>query len=159
MSDEMKKLITTAQTELKADIAAIRADVGSVRTELKADIAAVRAELKDEIGSLRTEFKAELKSEITGVWTELGRVNERLDGHDAWLRGITTEQARARGDIEWLKENMVSRGEFKSGMSQIMGRFDGFASLFDEFRLRWAVQSDTLAQHHQRLSALEQKRA
>ncbi|OGR98123.1 MAG: hypothetical protein A2V88_06140 [Elusimicrobia bacterium RBG_16_66_12] len=134
----------------------------AVKTELKADIAAVRT----EIGSLRSEFKTELKSEITGVRAELGRVNKRLDGHDVWLRGITTEQARARGDIEWLKENMVSRGEFKSAMNQIMGRFDGFASLFDEFRLRWAVQSDTLAQHHhrrddheKRLSALEPKRA
>jgi hypothetical protein len=116
-------------------------------------------EMKKLILDVKTELKAELK-------TELGRVNERLDGHDVWLRGITTEQARARGDIEWLKENMVSRGEFRAAMDQLLGRFDGFASKFDEFRLRWAVQSDTLSQHHhrledheKRLSILEPKRA
>lgn len=122
--------------------------------------------MSDEMKKLILAVKTELKADIVSVRTELDRVNERWDARDGWLRGITTEQARARGDIEWLKENMISRGEFRAAMDQILGRFDGFASKSDEFRLRWSVQSDTLTRHHhrledheKRLSALEPKRA
>lgn len=69
----------------KTDVAAVNADLATVKAELKADIAALRTELKGDIAALR----AELKDDIAAVRTELATVK-----HDLlrWMVGMAFAQ-------------------------------------------------------------------
>ena len=57
--------------EVRAEVAALRADMADMRAELKGEIADLRTELKGEIADLRTELKGdigELRTELrTGL--------------------------------------------------------------------------------------------
>ena len=67
-----------AEVATKADIADLRAEIVTLRTELKGEINDLRTELKGDINDLRTELKGdindlrtELKGDISGLRTEL----------------------------------------------------------------------------------------
>ena len=47
-------------TELRAEIALVRAEIDHLRTELRADIDQLRTELRAEVDQLRTEFRSEM---------------------------------------------------------------------------------------------------
>ena len=74
------------RTELKGEIAGVRADLASLRTELKGDITELRTELKGDITELKgdiTGLRAELKGDIAGVKHDLLR----------WMVGMAFAQA------------------------------------------------------------------
>jgi len=86
-------------------------------------------------------------------------VQAQFDRIDALLLDIVADQARARGDIEWLKTNTVTRDEFKNGISLILDRFDALAGKFEDSRYGSAKNADRLDEHEKRISALETKRS
>jgi hypothetical protein len=110
----------------------------------------------DEMRQLIESVKSELKTEISlfkeQVSSEFVRVDERL-------RALTVEQARARGDIEWLKGNMVTRDEFKSSINLILGRFDSFAKKWDNNGYHLAKHGEQLVDHEKRLAHIETERS
>jgi hypothetical protein len=66
---EKATLGPSARLATRDDVADLRTETESLRTELKAEIAALRAELKEEIAALR----AELHKEIGGLaWKAAG---------------------------------------------------------------------------------------
>lgn len=106
----------------------------------------------------------DMRHALTAVRTEIAGVAERLDGHDRrfdgvdkTIRSIAVEQARARGDIEWLKDNMVTRTEYKAGMDLILGKLDGIAGKLEDSRYDSAKNLVRLDEHERRIKALETK--
>jgi len=78
---------------------------------------------------------------------------------DVRLHALTVEQARARGDIESLKENSATRGELRAGVDLIMNRLDGLAGKMDDMRYYMAKQNDRLDGHETRITRLESGRS
>jgi uncharacterized protein involved in exopolysaccharide biosynthesis len=68
--------VASVRTQLKTEIGSVRKEIGSVRTELKAEIGFVRTELEAEIGSVRTELKAEIGSLRSELKNEIGLARE-----------------------------------------------------------------------------------
>lgn len=61
--------LASLRTEIKEEIAAVRAEIAAVRAELREEIAGVRAELREEIAGVR----ADLHKEIGGLaWKAAG---------------------------------------------------------------------------------------
>jgi hypothetical protein len=100
-----------------------------------------------------------IKCEMSAVKHNLAIVDQRLGTVETTLRNVVVEQSRARGDIEWLKENSVTRGEFKSGLDLILTRIDGLAGKFEDSRYGSAKNADRIDDHERRISAIEAKRA
>jgi hypothetical protein len=66
-AEALAEAMSGAELATTADIAAVRTEIATVRTELKAEIAALRTELKAEIAAVRSEVaavRAELKADI-----------------------------------------------------------------------------------------------
>lgn len=66
--------------------------------------------------------------------------------------------ARLTGDMADIKAamgNMATKGD----ISALNARMDGFAGLLEDSRRRWAVHSDTLARHDERIGKLERRRS
>ncbi|MBS1905467.1 MAG: hypothetical protein JST33_02635 [Actinobacteria bacterium] len=69
--------LNVTRTELKSDIADVRAELTEVKRELKSDILELRTELKGDIADGRKELKsdiADVRTELTEVRRELGDV-------------------------------------------------------------------------------------
>ena len=88
LEGKFDRQLSESHSELKGDIAGLRA-------ELKDDIAGLRTELKDDIAGLRTE----LKGDIAGLRTEIRRVEDKVDDCNQRL-------ARVEGII-LAREDMV----------------------------------------------------
>jgi hypothetical protein len=125
-------------------------------------------QLIHSVGSELSLFKEQTSAEFIHVNSEFARLIERMDSefaridgrlasHDEGLRAVRIEQARARGDIEWLKENMLTRGEFQTSMSFLLGRFDAFLAKWDDTRYHLAKHGEQLVDHAGRLSRLEKE--
>ncbi len=65
----------------------------------------------------------------------------KIDGH---FHAMAVEQARARGDIEELKRDMVTRSEFHSVMNLVLTRLDGIAGSLADMRYDMAKQNHRL---------------
>ncbi len=82
---ETRLALGSLRTELQdatLDRAAIRTEIGALRTELQGEIGALRTELQDEIGALRTELtesQAEIIAVVSDVATELTRSDSPID--------------------------------------------------------------------------------
>ena len=73
--------VAALRTELKEDIADVRAEVTALRTELKQDIADVRTEFKEDIANVRTEIatlRTELKQDIAKVEMRLSATENKM---------------------------------------------------------------------------------
>jgi hypothetical protein len=55
-----------------ADIVALRADIGTVRTDLRAEITAVRTDLSAEITAVRTDLRTEIRDLELRIIVRLG---------------------------------------------------------------------------------------
>jgi hypothetical protein len=58
-SEALAEALTGADLATKGDIAGVKSDIASLRTELKSEIGGLRAELKSDLVSLRTELKGD----------------------------------------------------------------------------------------------------
>jgi hypothetical protein len=96
---------------------------------------------------------------LDGVEHRLDGVEQRLGSVESTLHNVVVEQARARGDIEWLRGNSVTRDEYKSGVNLILNRLDGLAGMIEDSRYGSAKNVARLDDHEKRISALEDKRA
>jgi hypothetical protein len=79
----------------------------------------------------------------------------QFDRIDALLHNVVVEQARARGDIEWLKANSMTRDEFKNYFGLILDRLDGLSGKFEDARYGSAKNAERLSDHETRLQRLE----
>ncbi|MFI5361785.1 MAG: hypothetical protein ACHQ49_07425 [Elusimicrobiota bacterium] len=125
-------------------------------------IASVKSELqlyKELMSAESSRVRAELKQSKERMESELARMDGQFAAHDDGLRALRIEQARARGDIEWLKENMLTRGEFQASMNFLIGRFDAFLGKWDDNRYHVAKQGERLDDHEKRLTRIETDRA
>jgi hypothetical protein len=88
---------------------------------------------------------------------ELNAVKSDMTDLKGMMRRTMMSVAKLTGEIsdlkDYLKENMAT----KADISALNKRMDCFSGLLEESRLRWAVHSDTLAQHDARLGKLERK--
>jgi len=98
-----------------------------------------------------------MRQDIQDIKSTLATHAETLASHSQLLHNVLVEQARARGDIEWLKENMVTRGEYKAGMDQLLGKLDGIAGKIEDSRYDSAKNLVRLDEHERRIRALETK--
>ena len=76
-----KAELTAVKTDLGSEINEVKADVVSVRAELKADMAELKAELKAGIGSVRsdmTDLKADLKAENAEMRADIREIRQLL---------------------------------------------------------------------------------
>ena len=78
--------------------------------------------------NMRCEIEL-LKTDVSGLRGEVDGLRADVKRIDTQLYAVIVEQSRARGDIEWLKENMLTRGEFQTGMRKMMNHLDGLAGL------------------------------
>jgi len=120
--------VTMAKSELKADIADVRAEIAAVKAELKADIAdvraeiaAVKAELKAEIAAVKAELKAEIADVKAELKAEIAAVESRLMMTFADLRSDIRD---AR--IDTLK---LILGVMTFNVGAILGAMYGLAKL------------------------------
>lgn len=114
-------------------------------------------------GAMQQQFDG-MKAEFSGVKQRLGDVELRLDKVEhrlttveATLHNVVVEQARARGDIEWLKGNMLTRDEFRTAFGVIIGHLEGLAGKFEDSRYSSAKNAERLDEHEKRIAALEAK--
>jgi len=96
-----------------------------------------------------------MQLQLDGIKTELSGVQRRLDGVEKTVRNVVVEQARARGDIEWLKINSMTRDEFKNYFGLILDRLDGLSGKFEDARYGSAKNGERLNDHEVRLQRLE----
>ena len=92
-----------------------------------------------------------LRREIDGMKNEMADLK-------AMFRRTMMTVARMDGKIDDIQHGMASMAT-KGDISALNERMDGFAGLLLDSRQRWAVHADTLNQHHDRLTKLEQRRA
>ncbi len=105
-----------------------------------------------------------IKTQLTSMTETLARQGELHAGHDRrfdsvekTLHNVVVEQARARGDIEWLKDNMLTRTEHKTDMNLILNRLDGIAGKIEDSRYDSAKNLNRIDDHERRIRALETK--
>jgi hypothetical protein len=93
-----------------------------------------------------------MRREIDGMKSEMSDLK-------AMFRRTMASVAQLKGEFadlqDYLKENMATKGD----ISALNSRMDGFSGLLLDSRQRWAVHADTLKQHHDRLTKLEERRA
>ena len=84
-AEALAEALTGADLATKGDIAGVRGEIATLRTELKGEIATLRTEVKGEIATLRTELKGdsaslrtELKSDSASLRTEVVAAIELL---------------------------------------------------------------------------------
>jgi ketosteroid isomerase-like protein len=79
---DLKREIETARTELKREIEAVRTElkheIETVRTELKREIETVRTELKHEIETVHTELKREIEAVRVKLEYEIRAAEQRM---------------------------------------------------------------------------------
>ena len=85
--------------QLAADVAGMRTDLASVRTDLSQEIRSVRTDLSQEIRSVRTDLSQEIASVRTDLSQEIASV--RTDQ--------THETALVRREVSALDERMDAR--------------------------------------------------
>jgi DNA repair exonuclease SbcCD ATPase subunit len=116
------------------------------------------SEMKRRIESMERRIES-LQTQMSDGFARIDAKFEQMDGRsgqvDKRLHALTVEQARARGDIEWLKENMLTRGEYREGMSLLLGRLDGIAGTMEGMRYSMAKQNNRLDDHETRISRIE----
>ena len=95
-----KAELTAMKTDLGAEINEVKANVVSVRTELKADM----AELKAEIGSVRsdmTDLKADLKAENAEIRADIREIRQ--------LRTIMAKKTWAEIEVQPIGYHIATR--------------------------------------------------
>jgi predicted nucleic acid-binding Zn-ribbon protein len=96
-------------------------------------------------------MSAAMRREIDGMKSEMTDLK-------AMFRRTMLVVARMEGKIDSIEHGMSSMAT-KDDISALNARMDGFSGLLLDSRQRWAVHADTLKQHHDRLTKLEQRRA
>ncbi len=81
-----------------------------------------------------------------------------MAGLKAMFRRTMVVVARMDGRIDDIQKSLSALAA-KGDISSLNDRMDGFAGLLLDSRQRWAVHPDTLNQHHDRLTKLEERRA
>ncbi len=119
---------------------------------MRQDNDGIKATLTNHTMTLHTVVQ-----DIDGIKVTLAGHTDRLGSVEHILRKVVVEQAHARGDIEWLKENTVTRTEYRAGMDQILGKLDGIAGKIEDSRYGSAKNLDRLDEHERRIRALETK--
>jgi uncharacterized protein YlxW (UPF0749 family) len=71
------RMVHGLRSEVKADIAGVRSDMGDLRSELKSDMGDLRSELKSDIAGLRSEIaqlRTEVREDIRALRSDLTQV-------------------------------------------------------------------------------------
>lgn len=113
-SREQATALTEALAKSAQDTIATKEDVGNLRSDLKEEIAKLRAamietktELKGDISKLRAEMielKTELKGDIADLKAEMIELRVELKGDISGLKG---EMAGLKGEIAGLKGELI----------------------------------------------------
>ena len=111
-------LAGVAYSTLRADMTAIRTEIGGLRTEMGSEIGGLRAETQSEIGGLR----AEMREEFGAVRSEIGGLRAEMQSEIGGLRAEMREEFGAvRSEIGGLRAEM--RGEFGAVRAEMREEF------------------------------------
>jgi len=95
------------------------------------------------------------RQELNEVKAQFIDLSARVCTLEEASRRFMVAVARMTGDMADIKANMAT----KADISTLNARMDGFAGLLEDSRRRWAVRSDTLSRHDERLNKLEKRRS
>ena len=117
-------LAGVAYSTLRADMTAIRTEIGGLRIEMGSEIGSLRAETQSEIGGLRSEIgglraemreefgavRAEMREEFGAVRSEIGGLRAEMQSEIGGLRAEMREEfgaVRAEMREEFARVHMV----------------------------------------------------
>ncbi len=83
---------------IRADIADLRSEIRSLRTEMQAEIAALRAEMRAEFAAVRAEMQAEfaaVRAEMQGMCSDISELQQTVARHDGMLSQIGLQNGTA----------------------------------------------------------------
>lgn len=89
-----------------------------------------------------------MRKEMDGVQSEMKDLK-------TMFRRTMVNVARLTGDVGEIKDYLKTSVATKDDISALNARMDGFSGLLLDSRQRWAVHADTLKQHDDRLTKLE----
>lgn len=114
-------------------------------------------ELKSDVKEMRLDV-AHIKTRLDSHGRRFDALDQKFDSLDQRVGNLEKTVSRIAVTVTHLKEdvsNMVTRAEFKAAVDTILTRFDGFATILEDMRFRWAIQSSTLADHGMRIQKIE----
>lgn len=95
------------------------------------------------------------RQEISEMKAQVLDLSSRVCTLEEASRRFMVAVAKLMGDMADIKAAMGSMAT----KSDIAAQMDAFAGLREDMRRRWAVHSDTLARHDERIGKLERRRS
>jgi len=139
----------------------MKRELEGIKTEMRRGFAMINKRLDAHDNRFESNDKRfdSMDQRFDGMDKRFDRMDKRFDTLEATVRNIAIEQARARGDIEDLKENMVTKSEFRSHTAIVVSHLEAFASQMEAFRRQSIIMGDMLMDHQDRIVRLESRPA